>query len=809
MDRIDAGSEASSALGTRTSYHGDYVSPSGYPSSLSVYNAFDAKPVSRDGYGLASGFSDPLRRDGVDVKEGHAEPLSRDGYGGYSYSSSYDDMRKSAHEGRLPYSRQFEDMKPFEASAYGKYGYGADEGSSLRASYKDPSFDSSLAPYYKSLHRASSDPRTSGLYGDDGSMSESRHHDLSYLGTADRYESQYDYSGLNRSDLLNKPNVLPFEPSAAVRELYAMQPHTLTYPHKDAKVNFPYRTPQEGATGAATEYQQSNGLSRKYDSNFSGMFPTFGVSGDWSSAGGGVGDGWQQSGSLLSNAQEPYALGRVGNGSSVMDGSVYPDLRDLDKFGMSDGGGLKQSQPDTREKGIITSLPSEIGSKIVENNKGSMRMPGIDLRREAKEKKKRQSRWEPVEENEKNAQNGSEKKKKSRWSQEEPPAKEVNLSDILKGVDSDVIALRAQLIFINRKLQSGKVVDDRPEAERSPSPEPVFDNFGYRVNTREYRARERLTKVRQRIIARLAEKSPTSKPSPDFKQSKFSRKLYIPVDKHPDYNFIGLIIGPRGHTQKQMEKESGAKIFIRGKGSIREGSSTLTLVNENENLHVLIEADTEDSVNKAAGMVEKLLVPVGDGQNEHKKAQLRELASLNGTFRSSESCHVCKEAGHVAKDCPMAGLTAGSSAAVVHKGGTHQDDEHCHVCKGHGHLSKDCPLSGPTSGSLLKGGSLGSGGHQVTELDSWINNGSDNTLLYVAFLPLSVNDVHLRSLFSPFGQVVHAKVMRHLTTGISKSYGFVKFLDAADAAQAVALMNGYKLDGKVLLVKLKTNDLKI
>ena len=34
---------------------------------------------------------------------------------------------------------------------------------------------------------------------------------------------------------------------------------------------------------------------------------------------------------------------------------------------------------------------------------------------------------------------------------------------------------------------------------------------------------------------------------------------------------MGLIIGPRGSTLKKMEGETGAKIMIRGKGSVKEG----------------------------------------------------------------------------------------------------------------------------------------------------------------------------------------------------------------------------------------------
>jgi splicing factor 1 len=70
------------------------------------------------------------------------------------------------------------------------------------------------------------------------------------------------------------------------------------------------------------------------------------------------------------------------------------------------------------------------------------------------------------------------------------------------------------------------------------------------------------------------------------------------VKDFPGYNFIGLIIGPRGNTQKRMEKETGAKIVIRGKGSVKEGRlqqkhDLKPDPSENEDLHVLVEAETQ------------------------------------------------------------------------------------------------------------------------------------------------------------------------------------------------------------------------
>lgn len=52
---------------------------------------------------------------------------------------------------------------------------------------------------------------------------------------------------------------------------------------------------------------------------------------------------------------------------------------------------------------------------------------------------------------------------------------------------------------VNQKLQllsQGKYVEDSPERDRSPSPEPVYNESGARVNTREARAKEKILRKR-------------------------------------------------------------------------------------------------------------------------------------------------------------------------------------------------------------------------------------------------------------------------------------------------------------------------
>ena len=83
-----------------------------------------------------------------------------------------------------------------------------------------------------------------------------------------------------------------------------------------------------------------------------------------------------------------------------------------------------------------------------------------------------------------------------------------------------------------------------------------------------------------------------------YRPAKKYRKIYIPQKEFPSYNFIGLIIGPRGNTQKRMQKETNTKIAIRGKGSVKEGATRDPKYDygENEELHVLITGDTQDDV---------------------------------------------------------------------------------------------------------------------------------------------------------------------------------------------------------------------
>ena len=105
------------------------------------------------------------------------------------------------------------------------------------------------------------------------------------------------------------------------------------------------------------------------------------------------------------------------------------------------------------------------------------------------------------------------------------------------------------------------------------------------------------------MVTELLKVNPGFKPPPDFRPVKKQRKIYVPIKEYPGYNFIGLIIGPRGNTQKRMQQESGAKIALRGRGSVKDGRgyrSGPVDSSDSEDLHVLITAENDEALEKVS-----------------------------------------------------------------------------------------------------------------------------------------------------------------------------------------------------------------
>lgn len=63
-----------------------------------------------------------------------------------------------------------------------------------------------------------------------------------------------------------------------------------------------------------------------------------------------------------------------------------------------------------------------------------------------------------------------------------------------------------------------------------------------------------------------------------------------------------------------------------------------------------------------------------------------------------------------------------------------------------------------------------------------------------------MDDAKLNDLFSKFGAVVSAVVLKDKMTGRSRGFGFVEFNDDAAADAAIKELNGSDLDGRKIVV---------
>ncbi|XP_033226113.1 protein held out wings isoform X8 [Belonocnema kinseyi] len=159
---------------------------------------------------------------------------------------------------------------------------------------------------------------------------------------------------------------------------------------------------------------------------------------------------------------------------------------------------------------------------------------------------------------------------------------------------------------------------------------------------------EEIAKVRASLFQISGvKKEPLILPEQEGDVTTLTEKVYVPVKEHPDFNFVGRILGPRGMTAKQLEQETGCKIMVRGKGSMRDkkkeeqNRGKPNWEHLTDELHVLLTVeDTENRATmklaRAVEEVKKLLVPA-DGEDELKKRQLMELAIINGTYRDSNT----------------------------------------------------------------------------------------------------------------------------------------------------------------------------
>lgn len=175
---------------------------------------------------------------------------------------------------------------------------------------------------------------------------------------------------------------------------------------------------------------------------------------------------------------------------------------------------------------------------------------------------------------------------------------------------------------------------------------------------------------RLRIIEELRIMDTTYVPPPDYRPQKKQRRVYIPDPDNPSASYIGLLIGPGGQTQRDLEKETKTKISIRGKGAQNKNASRTYNSEEDadEPLFVLIQSEKEEDLDKAEAMV-KALFEMDDGQRQGALVQRKH---LNARFW----CESCGQQGHRFYDCPEKLFSK---------------EHQCGKCFSADHATQDCP----------------------------------------------------------------------------------------------------------------------
>ncbi|NXI30929.1 KHDR2 protein, partial [Sterrhoptilus dennistouni] len=189
------------------------------------------------------------------------------------------------------------------------------------------------------------------------------------------------------------------------------------------------------------------------------------------------------------------------------------------------------------------------------------------------------------------------------------------------------------------------------------------------------------------------------------KNIKLSERVLIPVKQYPKFNFVGKLLGPRGNSLKRLQEETGAKMSILGKGSMRDKAKEEELRKSGEakyahlsdELHVLIEVfappgEAYSRMSHALEEIKKFLVP--DYNDEIRQEQLRELSYLNGSEDSSRGRGIRGRGIRVPPAAPsslLSGIYLPQCGSPPQGAGGSLHPLALHGLQGHSCLTMGCP----------------------------------------------------------------------------------------------------------------------
>ncbi|XP_011299670.1 KH domain-containing, RNA-binding, signal transduction-associated protein 3 [Fopius arisanus] len=131
------------------------------------------------------------------------------------------------------------------------------------------------------------------------------------------------------------------------------------------------------------------------------------------------------------------------------------------------------------------------------------------------------------------------------------------------------------------------------------------------------------------------------------KPIKVAVRVQVPVRDHPKFNFVGKLLGPKGNSLKRLQEESGCKMAVLGRGSMKDRQKEEELRTSGdpkfshltEDLHVEISAyatPAEAHARIAYALVEVRRFLVPDYNDDIRQEQMWEMQMMNCTENSQD-----------------------------------------------------------------------------------------------------------------------------------------------------------------------------
>ncbi|KAH8412299.1 hypothetical protein KR009_001097 [Drosophila setifemur] len=113
------------------------------------------------------------------------------------------------------------------------------------------------------------------------------------------------------------------------------------------------------------------------------------------------------------------------------------------------------------------------------------------------------------------------------------------------------------------------------------------------------------------------------------------------------------------------------------------------------------------------------------------------------------------------------------------------------------------PATNTTGGQVVANSATANNNNNNNATANNNNNEPDpKTNLIVNYLPQTMSQDEIRSLFVSFGEVESCKLIRDKVTGQSLGYGFVNYVKQEDAEKAINALNGLRLQNKTIKVSI-------